>query len=193
MDKDYQKLELPYARSRDQDAAYPVHHPVVVVGAGPVGLSLAIDLAQQGVPTVVLDDDNKLSFGSRAICFAKRTLEIFDRIGCGDAMVNKGVSWNVGKVFFQDELICTFNLLPESGHHRPAFINLQQYYVEGFLYDHALGLRNLDIRWKNKVVALDQRGDFVEVTVETPQGTYQLRCDYLVACDGSRSPVRKMM
>src|SRR5438128_3969177 len=140
VDKDYQKLELPTVRSADRDGARPAHRPVVVVGAGPVGLSLAIDLARQGVPTVVLDDDDKLSFGSRAICFAKRTLEIFDRIGCGDAMVDKGVSWNTGKVFFQDELVYTFNLLPESGHRRPAFINLQQYYVEGYLYDHALGL-----------------------------------------------------
>ena len=193
VDKDYQKLELPYVRSADQDGARPAHRPVVVVGAGPVGLSLAIDLARQGVPTVVLDDDDKLSFGSRAICFAKRTLEIFDRIGCGDAMVDKGVSWNTGKVFFQDELVYTFNLLPESGHRRPAFINLQQYYVEGYLYDHALGLTDLDLRWKNKVVAVDQHSDCVEITVETPQGPYQLRCAYLIACDGSRSPVRKMM
>src|SRR5690606_38672585 len=101
-----------------------------VVGAGPVGLSLAIDLAQQGVPVVLLDDDDKLSTGSRAICFAKRTLEIFDRLGCGQAMVDKGVSWNVGQVFAGNERVYRFDLLAESCHERPAFINLQQYYVE---------------------------------------------------------------
>ena len=193
VDTDYQKLELPYVRSADQDASLPVQRPVVIVGAGPVGLALAIDLAMQGVPTVVVDDDHKLSTGSRAICFAKRTLEIFDRLGCGDRMVDKGVSWNIGKVYFQDELVYTFNLLAESGHHRPAFINLQQYYVEGYLHERAQTLENLDVRFRHKVVALEQRADCVELTIETPEGRYQLQCEYLVACDGSRSPVRSMM
>src|SRR6478735_5201126 len=130
---DFQGTVFPYRRSADHDAAPPARHPVVVVGAGPVGLALAIDLAQQQVPVVLLDNDHTLSTGSRAICFAKRTLEIFDRLGCADRMVAKGVSWKVGRVFFKDEQVYNFDLLPEEGHERPAFINLQQYYVEGYL------------------------------------------------------------
>src|SRR5205085_9970179 len=107
-DADYQKLSFPYVRHADQDAPAPVRHPVVVVGAGPVGLSLAIDLAQRGVPVLLLDNDHTLSAGSRALCFAKRTLEIFDRLGAGDRMVAKGVSWNVGKVFFKDQPVYQF-------------------------------------------------------------------------------------
>jgi 3-(3-hydroxy-phenyl)propionate hydroxylase len=95
---DYQQLRFDYRRSANQDSAQPVRHPVVVVGAGPVGLALAIDLAQREVPVVLLDNDNTLSTGSRAICFAKRTLEIFDRLGCGERMVAKGVSWSVGSI-----------------------------------------------------------------------------------------------
>jgi 3-(3-hydroxy-phenyl)propionate hydroxylase len=193
MDTDYQRLEFEYVRSQDQAAPQPARHPVIVVGAGPVGFATAIDLARQGVPVVMLDDDNRLSTGSRAICFAKRTLEIFDRLGCGERMLRKGVSWNVGKVFFQDELVYTFNLLPESGHRHPAFINLQQYYVEGYLHEHALTHKNLILRWKNKVVGVERKSDHVEVTVETPDGRHQLRCDYLIACDGSRSPIRNML
>src|SRR4051812_25496610 len=116
---DYQSLVLSYTRSSDQDAPRAVRHPVIVVGAGPVGLSAAIDLAQQGVPALLLDDDDRLSSGSRAICFAKRTLEIFDRLGCGQRMVDKGVTWNLGKVFFHDEPVYSFNLLPEARHQRP--------------------------------------------------------------------------
>src|SRR3954464_2770025 len=190
---DAEILVLSYTRSPDQDAPRAVRHPVIVVGAGPVGLSAAIDLAQQGVPALLLDDDDRLSSGSRAICFAKRTLEIFDRLGCGQRMVDKGVTWNLGKVFFHDEPVYSFNLLPEARHQRPAFINLQQYYVEGYLLDRARQLPNLEIRWKNKVVGLSQGEDGIELEVETPDGSYSLHCDWLIAADGARSPIRKAM
>ncbi|RRH85007.1 FAD-dependent oxidoreductase [Variovorax beijingensis] len=190
---DYQKLVFDYTRHPDQDAAVPVRRPVVVIGAGPVGLALAIDLAQRGIPVVLLDDDNALSTGSRAICFAKRTLEIFDRLGCGDRMVGKGVSWNVGRVFFRNEEIYSFDLLPETGHARPAFINLQQYYVEGFLAERAAELPLIDLRWKNKVAGAVQYADHVALTVETPEGPYRLDAGYVAACDGSRSSVRGLL
>ncbi|NUX98841.1 FAD-dependent oxidoreductase [Paraburkholderia youngii] len=193
MPTDYQQLRFEYLRAADHDAKSQVIHPVVVVGAGPVGLAAAIDLAQQGVKTVLVDNDDTLSSGSRAICFAKRTLEIFDRLGCGDRMVEKGVSWNVGKVFLQDELIYTFNLLPETGHARPAFINLQQYYVEGYLAERATQLDNLQMRWKSNVVGLTQHDDHVELQVETPDGTYALSAQYVIAADGARSPMRNML
>ena len=125
MDTDFQTLTFEYRRSSDQDGhqdgGAPLH-PVVVIGAGPVGLATAIDLAQQGTPVVLLDDDRTLSSGSRAICFAKRTLEIFDRLGCGEPMVQKGVSWNVGKVFLQNELLYAFDLLPEADHARRVWL-----------------------------------------------------------------------
>lgn len=190
---DYQKLEFDYVRSLDQDAIAPVRRPVVVVGAGPVGLSLAIDLALRDVPVVLLDNDCKLSTGSRAICFAKRTLEIFDRLGCGQRMVDKGVSWNLGRVFFRDEEVYQFNLLPEEGHERPAFINLQQYYVEGYLAERAAQLPQIDLRWKNKVVWLYQHQEHTVLEIETPDGKYRLEADHVVACDGARSTVRQLL
>jgi 3-(3-hydroxy-phenyl)propionate hydroxylase len=192
-----QALEFAYERSPDQDAERPIHHPVVVVGAGPVGLSLAIDLAQRGQQVLVLDNDNRLSSGSRAICFAKRTLEIWDRLGAGDPSVAKGVSWNVGRVFLGDEQLYQFDLLPEAGHERPAFINLQQYYAEAYLLRRASALPNLQIRWSNKVVALEQRSDAeggeVLLGIETPDGLYDLTAAYVAACDGGRSSVRALM
>ena len=188
-----QALEFDYVRSPDQDSVAPAQHPVVIVGAGPVGLSLAIDLAQRGQRVVVLDNDHKLSIGSRAICFSKRTLEIWDRLGVGQRMVDKGVSWNVGKVFLQDEQLYEFNLLPEEGHERPAFINLQQYYAEAYLVERALQLPGIDIRWHNKVTAVAPRGDGALLTVSTPEGDYRLDAQWVAACDGSRSPIRQML
>ncbi len=190
-DVDYQSLRFHYAPHADQRAAAPVRRPVVIVGAGPVGLALAIDLAQRQVPVVVLDNDDRLSAGSRAICFAKRTLEIFDRLGCGDRMAAKGVSWNVGKVFLRDEQIYRFDLLPDAGHERPAFVNLQQYYVEGYLAERARALPLIDLRWKNEVTGVAPHADHATLTIATPDGEYRLEATHVVACDGSRSTVRR--
>ncbi|MEP6502595.1 MAG: FAD-dependent oxidoreductase [Betaproteobacteria bacterium] len=193
MPVDYQRRVFDYRQHADQDAASPVRRPVVVVGAGPVGLSLAVDLAQRGIEVVLLDDDNTLSTGSRAICFAKRTLEIFDRLGCGDRVVDKGVSWSVGRVFFGPQQVYSFDLLPEAGHARPAFVNLQQYYVEGFLAERAATLATLDLRWNNEVVGARPHADHVTLTIATPDGAYELEAGYVVACDGSRSPLRRAL
>ena len=187
----------PYERSADQDAEAPVRHPVIVVGAGPIGLAAAIDLAQQDIPVVVLDDNDKVSFGSRAICFAKRPLEILDRLGCGEAMVEKGVTWNTGKVFFDERKVYEFNLLPEDGHKNPAFINLQQYHFEKFLVDRVFDLqaqgKPIEIRGNNRVAAVDAEDSHVSLTVETPDGPYRIEADWLIACDGAGSPIRAMM
>jgi 3-(3-hydroxy-phenyl)propionate hydroxylase len=167
-------------------------HPVVIVGAGPIGLALAVDLAQAGVRAVVVDDNNVVSVGSRAICWAKRSLEILDRLGVGEACRDKGVTWKVGRTFCGDEEVFNFDLLPEDGHKMPAFVNLQQYYVEEYLVARAIAL-GVDLRWKNRVTGVDQRGDHAVVSLETPDGAYTLEADWVVACDGARSAVRGML
>lgn len=192
-DMDYQAIEFEYRRPPNLDSTEIARHPVIVVGAGPIGLTVALDLARQHVPVLLVDDDYRLSTGSRAICFAKRTLDIWDRLGVGQRMVDKGVSWNVGKIFFRDEEIWRFDLLPEPGHRRPAFINLQQYYAEGFLQEQAAAHPNIELRWRNKVVALEQNHSGATLTIETPDGTYSVQAAYVVACDGARSPLRKML
>jgi 3-(3-hydroxy-phenyl)propionate hydroxylase len=182
-----------YRRSRDQDARASVRHPVIVVGAGPVGLATAIDLAWRGVPVVVLDDSDRIGEGSRGICWSKRTLEILDRLGIGERLVAQGVTWKLGKVFRGDELVFSFDLLPEEGHKMPAFINLQQYYLEKALVDRALELDGIELRWKNRVKGLERLNDGVRLFVETPDGPYALEADWLIAADGARSTVRDLL
>ena len=166
---------------------------VVVVGAGPVGLCAAIDLAQHGIDVLLVDEDNKASEGSRAICFSQRTLEILDRLGCGERVVRKGVVWKHGKVFLRDRLLYQFDLQPEAGHKRPAFINLQQYYLEQFLVERAIETRRVDLRWRNRVISVVSGTHNVTLTIRTPDGDYSVECDYLVAADGARSPIRSLL
>jgi len=184
---------FPYQRSTDQEAKQPVRHPVIVIGAGPVGLCTAIDLAQRGTPVVVLDDDTAVSSGSRAVCYAKRSLEILDRLGCGDPVVDRGVSWNRGRVFLREGEIYHFDLLPEPGHERPAFVNLQQFHLEDILVRRAQALPALDLRWAHRVTGVEPGPDSVMLEIETPDGGYRLECNWLVACDGARSPTRRLM
>ena len=182
-----------YRRSADQDAGVTVRRPIVVVGAGPVELAAAIDLAQRDVPVVLLDDADRIGEGSRGICWSKRTLEILDRLGIGERLVAQGVTWKLGKVFYGDELLFSFDLLPEEGHKMPAFINLQQFYLEKALVERALELENLDLRWKNRVVGLDRLNDGARLTIETPDGRYSLDTDWLIAADGAHSTVRGLL
>jgi 3-(3-hydroxy-phenyl)propionate hydroxylase len=180
-----------YRRPADLDGARG-RHRVIVVGAGPVGLVAAIDLAQHGVPVVVLDDDSTVSVGSRAICYAKRTLEILDRLGCGEPIVQKGVQWHVGRVYFRDAQAYQFDLLAEQGHRRPAFVNLQQYHFEEALVDRAQRA-GVQLRWGNEVVGVAPREDGVHVDVSTPDGTYRAETEWLIVADGSRSTVRRLL
>src|SRR4051812_44145011 len=190
-----QSRKFGYRHHTDQDRSGDdmARHPVVVIGAGPVGLSLAIDLAQRGQRVVLLDDADRIGEGSRAICFSKRSLEYWDRLGVGSRMVDKGVVWSVGRIFHGASLVYQFNLLPEEGHKRPAFINLQQFHAEAYLVDRVHESSAIDLRWRNKVIALEQRNDQAILTIETPEGPYRMRAAYVVACDGARSSLRQMV
>src|SRR6185312_15540628 len=171
-----------YRRCADQDCATPTRRPVVVVGAGPVGLACAIDLGSRGVPVVLIDDADRIGEGSRGICWSKRTLEILDRLGVGEKLVAQGVTWKIGKVFLGDDLVFSFDLLPEAGHKMPAFINLQQYYLEKALCDRV-----------GEIDTVDLRNDHVRLTIATDDGPYTLDADWVIAADGARSTTRDLL
>ncbi|HEY5717561.1 MAG TPA: FAD-dependent monooxygenase, partial [Motiliproteus sp.] len=189
----YENPVYPYIPSPDQQPEARAHHPLVIVGAGPVGLAAALDAAVHGIPAVVLDDNNTVSVGSRAVCYSKRALEVLDRLGCAQRMIDKGVIWKVGKVFFQDQLVTQFDLLPEEGHQQPAFINLQQYYLEQYMVERTQELEKIDLRWKNRVSGVEHDGGIVSLSIDTPDGPYQITTDWLIVADGANSSVRNML
>ena len=192
--KNYNYKEFPYKTPPEILGGKQEIYPVVIVGAGPIGLSLAIDLAQRGIKSVLLDDNNIVSTGSRAICWAKRTLEIFDRLGVASKMMAKGITWETGRLFNGDKEVFSFNLLPDKDQKFPAFINLQQYYVEEYLIERCFELDDfIDLRFNSKVIDHTQNKENVDITVRCPEGDYQLKSSYMVACDGAESPTRKRM
>lgn len=193
MQKTFTYPKFDFVRPPELIEGRPGHYPVVVVGAGPVGLTTAIDLAQQGQDVLLLDNDDTVSIGSRGVCYAKRALEVLDRMGCGESFVQKGVSWNVGRTFLREGEVFNFNLRPEEHHQRPGMINLQQYYLEEYLIQRTQQLPNLQKRFKSNVISVVRGEDKVTVRVETPEGPYSLTTDWLVVADGARSPIRTML
>jgi 3-(3-hydroxy-phenyl)propionate hydroxylase len=190
----YEYRHFPYIAPPELRGVAAKRRAVIIVGAGPVGLSAAIDLALHDIPVLLLDESDVVSVGSRAICWAKRTLEIWDRLGVAERMLAKGVTWSLGRVYHRDQELYSFNLAPEGGHKMPAFINLQQYYVEEFLVARASELANrIELRWKNKVTGISARADAVELEVDTPDGSYRLEADWVIAADGGRSTIRGML
>ena len=193
MQKTFTYPKFDYVRPPELAEGRDGHYPVIVVGAGPVGLTAAIDLAHQGQPVLLLDDDDTVSIGSRGVCYAKRTLEVLDRIGCDNRFVDKGVSWDVGRTFFGEGEVFNFNLRPQAQHLRPGMINLQQYYLEQYLIERTGDVPQLEKRFKHKVIAVTPGDDKVTLRVETPDGAYTLTTDWLVVADGARSPIRTML
>ena len=193
MQKTFTYPKFDYVRPPELAEGRDGHYPVIVVGAGPVGLTAAIDLAHQGQPVLLLDDDDTVSIGSRGVCYAKRALEVLDRIGCDNRFVDKGVSWDVGRTFFGEGEVFNFNLRPQAQHLRPGMINLQQYYLEQYLIERTGDVPQLEKRFKHKVIAVTPGDDKVTLRVETPDGAYTLTTDWLVVADGARSPIRTML
>ena len=183
---------FPYRAPHDLMANAPQRRPLVIIGAGPVGLAAAIDARLQGLEVILFDQDDSVSIGSRAVCYAKRSLEILDRLGVGDGVVAKGVSWNVGRTFLREQEVYRFNLVPDAGHKRPGMINLQQYHLEEALVQRAEEL-GVDLRWKYTVSGVEALENGARVSLETPDGAFDIEADWVIVADGARSNVRRQL
>ncbi len=192
----YELPRWPFEAPPDLGAGEPIRYPVVIAGGGLAGLTLACDLALRGVRAVLLDEDDTVGVrgaSSRGICYAQKSLEIFERLGIYERIRAKGITWSVGRTFSGEDEIYSFNLEDDSHSEQPPFINLQQFYLEWFLVDRILEVGGTDLRWKNKVLAVENEEDGVAVEVETPSGNYTLECDWFIDATGANSRIRDAM
>ncbi|MDB5821075.1 MAG: FAD-binding monooxygenase [Rhizobacter sp.] len=192
----YELPSFEFVAPPDIGRAGAKRYPVVIVGAGPAGLTLACDLAQRGIRAVLLDEDDTVGVrgaSSRGICYAQKSLEIFDRLGIAERIVDKGVTWSAGTTYSGDSPVYSFNLKSTSVSAQPPFVNLQQFYLEWFLVDRVVALGHTDLRWKNRLTGVDSHADHVRLSVDTPAGSYELEADYLIDATGANSPIRQAL
>ncbi len=166
--------------------------PVAIVGGGPAGLTAALDLAHYGIASILLDDETLQVFGSRAIAYHSSALAVWEKLGAGQAMLAKGVAWSKRHTFFRMKEVYTQSFPPVPGA-LPGFLNLQQYYVEQYLVEQVEKQPLIELCWKHKVTGLKHLPDAVVLEVDSPSESRQIKAEYVLACDGSRSTMRHLM
>lgn len=192
--KGYALPEYPFVAPPELNSKEITRHPVVIVGGGITGLSLACALARYGVKAVLLDEDNTVGVkgaSSRGICYTQKSLEIFHRLGIYERIAAKGVQWSVGRTFAGKDEVYSFDLRQQSNFNlstQPPFINIQQFYIEGYLVERIYELGHVDLRWKSRVTGFSQNADVATLTVETPAGSYQIEAEHVIDASGSHTP-----
>ncbi|MER5891526.1 FAD-dependent monooxygenase [Streptomyces sp. NPDC001876] len=165
--------------------------PVGIVGAGPVGMTLAARLASFGIPSVLFERDPELrKQGSKACLIQGDVLETLDKFGCAETIGAEGVTWTTARTYVRGKEIRAAEYTRRIGY--GPFVNISQFRIEQLLLEKAEADPLCEVRWAHEVTGVEQDGDAVTVSADTPDGPRDYRCQYVIACDGVRSPVRKL-
>src|SRR3990167_4428536 len=195
----YELPEYPFVPPPELHSCTTVRHPVVIAGGGITGLTMACALARLGVRAGLIDEDNTVGVkgaSSRGICYTQKSLGIFERLGIYGRIAARGVQWSVGRAFAGADEVYSFDLRQQGSFHlsrQPPFINIQQFYIEGFLVERIQELGHVELRWKNRLVGFEQNDDCATLTVETPAGSYRIEAEHVIDATGSHSPLRQWL
>ncbi|MES2193183.1 MAG: FAD-dependent monooxygenase [Pseudomonadota bacterium] len=165
-------------------------HPVVIVGAGPIGMTAALVLARYGIRSVLLDRKDTFNDGSRALCIARPSMHILERIGAVKPFIDKALGWRFGRSYFRGEQIFRLEMPHPPGEKYLPMYNLQQQYIEQYLHDAVAACDLVDMRWQSELTGIERGDDGASLSMASPAGAYHLDADYVLAADGARSPVR---
>lgn len=195
----YELPSYPFVPPPELGDNAPAKHPIVIVGGGITGLTLACSLARLGVKAILLDEDDTVGVkgaSSRGICYTQKSLEIFERLGVYEHIAAKGTQWSVGRTFAGDDEVYSFDLRQQGSFNlsqQPPFINIQQFYIEAFLVDRIRQLGHVELRWRNRLNGFEQNERTATLTVETPAGEYRIEAEHVIDATGSNSPLRKWL
>ncbi len=170
---------------------FPRTPPVLVVGAGPVGLTLANELLRHGVPCRLIDSAPQATIKVKALGIMPRTLELLAKLGLTDEALKRGFTISAFSPFSNGKRITKIAFqehLPEIPY--PFPLMLPQHETEALLAEH-LALQGGTIEWATELVQFSQRKDSVEAILRHLDGQEEhVQVDWLVGCDGAHSAVR---
>ena len=166
---------------------------VLIVGAGPIGLLTAVDLARFGVASMVLEQDLQVAHGSRAIVLTRRSLEILQQAGVEQRFLQKGLPWSFGRSYYRGQEVYRMVMPHEANDRFLPGLNLQQQYMEEYLVEACESSPLIDVRWGQKVIGISQTADLVRLQIDSPEGEFELSAEWVIAADGGRSTVRKLL
>ncbi|MFD4503327.1 FAD-dependent monooxygenase [Streptomyces sp. NPDC058457] len=162
--------------------------PVVVVGAGPVGLSAALALRAHGLQAMLLeaDPEDRERPGSRALFVHRETLALLDamRPGLADEISSYGRTWHTRRTLYRGREVYSRTFPPASG--RPPFTSLRQVDTERFLRD-ACAAAGVEFVWNARVIGVRTTASGASLSCADGR---ELTCGHVIAADGARSAVR---
>jgi 3-(3-hydroxy-phenyl)propionate hydroxylase len=163
--------------------------PVIVVGAGPVGLALALALARQEVPSVVLDDGpgKDEPRPARTVVLREDTAALLERL-TGVALGEYGVRWSGWRSLRRRQVLSEITFARDE----PAPLHIAQHVLTGFLRAAAADEPLVKVSVDSRLDSIEQEPSGVNAHTRGPNGTWW-RGSYLVGCDGTRSTVRKLL
>lgn len=166
--------------------------PVAIIGAGPIGMTAALALAKEGVKSVLFEKKNTFNDGSRAICVARSSFYILEHLGAVDPFLENALGWTKGRSFYRGKQILEFDM-PDSKHdkYRPMY-NIQQQFIEQYLWDAVAKSDLIETRWQSEILATHDHDQGIALSVADPNGHYTFDAAWVLACDGARSPIRKL-
>jgi len=168
---------------------------LIVVGAGPVGITCALALNKRGIPVTVFEQESAPVKDQRAASIHPPTLELLDDLGVTEKILPLGL---VSKAYrFHDRVtnsvVAEFDLDRMRDEFRfPFVLQYEQYKLTASITAQYANSRDFDVRFSHCVTGLAETGDAIEVEVASPGGTERLRAAYMIGCDGGRSTVRRL-
>ena len=186
----YPFFSAPQGKKRDHLTS---NAQVVIVGAGPIGMTAALALAREGVKSVLFDNKSTFNDGSRAICVARSSFYIFESLGVSSAFLKKSLGWTTGHSFYRGQKILEFQM-PDSSEEkfRPMY-NIQQQYIEKFLWDAVSVNPLIETRWQSEIIGIKKKKNECTLRVKDPEEIYEMSSNWVLACDGAHSSIRKFL